>query len=182
MFDQIPGIERDYVRYSQDAIEGRLFSAFPIHQQERIYKVDLLFNAAILPPAVMNGPVTANNGGSALPADGGAPAKAYLTAIERMKSAQGFDEKIAVWMSVVPAADAEKIKRDLESLSPAQRTMFLEVFAPLDDLQLAGGFIKDNKATLRFTGTGREGKATEVVNMHLEDGQWKIGRREIREE
>ena len=182
VFDQIPGIERDYVRYNQDAIEGRLFSAFPIHQQERIYKVDLLFNATMLPPAVSNGPVTANNGGSALPADGGAPAKAYLNAIERMKSAKGFDEKMVVWLSVVPAGDAQKIKRDLESLSPAQRTMFLEVFAPLDDLQLAGGFMKDNKATLRFTGTGREGKAAEVVNMHLEDGQWKIGRREIREE
>jgi hypothetical protein len=49
-------------------------------------------------------------------------------------------------------------------------------------LQFAGGFVNNNKATLRFTGTGREGKATEVVNMHLENGQWKIGRREIREE
>ena len=182
VFDQIPGIERDYVRYNNEAIEGRLFSAFPIHQQERIYKVDLLFNAAMLPPAASNGPVTANNGGSALPADGGAPANAYLTAIERMRSAKGFNEKMAVWLSVVPAGDAEKIKRDLESLSPAQRQIFLDVFAPLDGLQLASGFIKDNKATLRFTGTGREGKATEVVNMHLEDGQWKIGRREIREE
>jgi hypothetical protein len=182
VFDQVPGIERDYVRYDKDAIEGRLFSAFPIHEQERIYKVDLLFNAAMLPPVASNGPVTANNGGSALPADGGAPAKAYFSAIERMKSAKGFDEKMAVWLSVVPAADAEKIKRDLESVSPAQRQMFLEVFAPLDDLQLTGGFIKDNKATLGFTGTGREGKATEVVNMHLEGDQWKIGRREIREE
>ena len=182
VFDQIPGIERDYFRYNKDAIEGRLFSAFPIHQEGRIYKVDLLFNAAMLPPAASNGPVTANNGGTALPADGGAPAKAYFSAIERMRSAKGFDERMAVWLSVVPAADAEKIKRDLESVSPAQRQMFLEVFAPLDDLQLAGGFINQNKATLRFTGTGREAKATEVVNMQLENGQWKIGRREIREE
>lgn len=182
VFDEIPGIERDYVRYNDDAIEGRLFSSFPIQQEDRIYKVDLLFNAAMLPPAASNGPVTANNGGTALPADGGAPAKAYLAATERMKSAKGFDEKMAVWLSVVPAGDAEKIKHDLESLSPQQRQTFLEVFAPLDDLQLASGFIKDDKATLRFTGTGREGKATEVVNMQLENGQWKIGRREIREE
>lgn len=182
VFDQIPGVERDYARYNNDAIEGRLFSSFPIQEEGRVYKVDLLFNAAMLQPAVTDGPVTAANGGTALPADGGAPAKAYLTAIERMKSAKSFDDKMTVWMSVVPAADAEKLKRDLEALTPAQRQMFLEVFAPLDDLQLAAGFIKDNKATLRFTGTGREGKATEVVNMHLEDGQWKIGRREIREE
>jgi hypothetical protein len=99
-----------------------------------------------------------------------------------MKSAKGFDEKAAVWLSVVPAKESEKIKRDLESLPRQQRQVFLDVFAPLDDLQFAGGFVNNNKATLRFTGTGREGKATEVVNMHLENGQWKIGRREIREE
>jgi hypothetical protein len=182
VFDEIPGIERDYARYNNDAIEGRLFSSFPIHENDRIYKVDLLFNAAMLPATVSNGPVTAANGGQALPADGGAPAKAYLTAIERMKSAKSFDDKMAVWLSVVPAADVEKIKRDLESLSREQRQLFIDVFAPLDGLQLAGGFIKDNRATLRFTGTGREARATEVVNMHLENGEWKIARREIREE
>ncbi len=182
VFDEIAGIERDYARYDKEAIEGRLFSAFPIHQADHVYKVDLLFNAAMLPAAVSNGPVTANNGGTALLQDGGAPAKAYLAAIERMKGARSFDEKAAVWLSVVPAADVEKIKRDLGSLSPQQRQLFLDVFAPLDDLQLESGFIKDNRATLRFTGTGREGKATEVVNMQLENGEWKIGRREIREE
>lgn len=182
VFDNIAGVERDYARYDKEAIEGRLFSSFPIHQEDRVYKVDLLFNAAMLPAAVSNGPVTANNGGTALPQDGGAPAKAYLTAIERMKSAKSFDDKAAVWLSVVTAADVEKIRRDLESLSPQQRQLFLDVFAPLDDLQLASGFMKDNRATLRFTGTGREGKATEVVNMQLENGEWKIGRREIREE
>ena len=182
VFDEIPGVERDYVRYDKDAIEGRLFSAFPIHQEERVYKLDLLFNAAILPAVVSNGPVTAANGGTALPQGGGEPAQAYLTAIHRMNSAKGFAEKAAVWLSVVPSADVEKIRRDLESLPPQQRQVFMEVFAPLDDLQLANGFIKENRATLRFTGTGREGRATEVVNMHLENGQWKIGRREIREE
>ena len=181
IFDEVPGIERDYVRYSNDAIEGRLFSL--LHKDgDHFYKVDVLFNAAMLPASVSNGPITANNGGTALPADGGAPGKAYLAAIERMKSAKGFEDKMAVWLSVVPAADVEKIKRDLESLSPQQRQVFLDVFAPLDDLKLETGFIKDNKATLRFTGTGREGKATEVVNMQLEGDQWKIGRREIREE
>ena len=99
-----------------------------------------------------------------------------------MNSAKGFDEKMAVWVNVVTDADAVKLKRDLDLLAPAQRQVFMDVFAPLDDLQLASGFIKDNRATLRFTGTGREGKATEVVNMHLENDQWKIGRREIREE
>src|SRR6185503_4787481 len=78
IFDEVPGIERDYVRYNNDAIEGRLFSL--LHKDEdHFYKVDVLFNAAVLAPAaVSNGPVTAANGGTPLPADGGAPGKAYL--------------------------------------------------------------------------------------------------------
>lgn len=182
LFEQIPGIERDYVRHNKDAIEGRLYTSFPISEQDRVFKVDLLFNAAILPPTVTDGPVTAGNGGTALAADGGAPAKAYFAAIERMKSAKDLDQKLEVWLSVVPASDAEKIKEDLGSLSAEQRQLMIEVFAPLNDLQLVSGFIKDEKATLRFNGTGRDGKATEAVNMQLENGQWKISRREIREE
>jgi hypothetical protein len=182
LFDSIPAIERDYARYDNDAIEGRLYSSFPVQEQDRVYKVDLLFNAAVLPPAATDGPVTAANGGAALPADGGAPAKAYLAAIERMKSAKDVDQMVAVWLSVVSAKDAEKLKRDLESVPADKRHVLLELFFPLDDLRLAGGFMKENKATLRFNGTGRDGKATEVVNMQLEDGQWRISRREIREE
>jgi hypothetical protein len=182
LFDQISGIERDYVRHNANAIEGRLYSAVPIDEQDRVYKVDLFFNAAILPPVVSDGPVTANNGGTALPAGGGAPAKAYLGVMEGMKAAKDLDQKMTVWLSAVPAAQAEKMKRDMESVPPEQREVLVEVFAPLDNSRLVSGFVKDNKATLRFEGTGRDGKATEVVNMHLENGQWKIGRREIREE
>jgi hypothetical protein len=182
LFDQIGGIERDYVRHNANAIEGRLYSAFPVEQQDRTYRVDLLFNAAILPPAVSDGPVTANNGGTALAADGGAPAKAYLGVMERMKAAKDVDQKITVWLSAVPAAEAEKMKSDMESVPPEQREVLVEVFAPLENSRLVSGFVKDNKATLRFEGTGRDGKATEVVNMHLENREWKIGRREIREE
>lgn len=177
-----PGIERDYVRCDGDAIEGRFYTPFQVSNASHVYKAELLFNATMLPPTAPEGPVTASTGGTALPADGGEPAKAYLAAGERMKAAKDIDQKLVVWLSLVPATDAEKIKRDLDNLTPEARRLLTEVFAPLDDLRLVGGFIQGNKATLRFTGTGREGKATEVVNMHLENGQWKIGRREIREE
>jgi hypothetical protein len=177
-----PGMEREYVRCDRDAIEGRLYTTLEINNIRHVYKAELLFNATMLPPTASEGPVTASTGGTALPADGGEPAKAYLAAGERMKAAKDVDQKLAVWLSVVPAAEAEKIKRDLDKLTPEARGLLIDVFAPLDDLRLVGGFIQGNKATLRFSGTGREGKATEVVNMHLENGQWKIGRREIREE
>jgi hypothetical protein len=42
--------------------------------------------------------------------------------------------------------------------------------------------IKDNKATLRIAGTMNANKYSEVVNMHLENGQWKVGQRKGAEE
>jgi hypothetical protein len=177
---RIPDLERDYAKYDRNNIEGRLYSEFLVGSRNHMYKVDLLFNAAVLPPVAADGPVTAGEGGKALPSDGGAPAKAYLAAIERMRSAKGFDEGIAVWLSVVTADLAGKIKQDIQSLSPQQRQELVDVFAPLENEQLTGGLIKDNKATLRFNGMAQGSKAVEAVNMHLENGEWKIGRREIR--
>lgn len=182
VFARTPGMERDYVRCDRDGIEGRLYTPFEVSNVRHVYKAELLFNATMLPPSASEGPVTASTGGTALTADGGEPAKAYLAAVERMKAAKDVEQKLVVWLSLVPAAEAEKIKRDLDKLTPEARGLLTEVFAPLDDLRLVSGFIQGNKATLRFTGTGRDGKAAEAVNMHLENGQWKIGKREIREE
>ena len=175
-----PGTERDYVKHTTDAIEGRVYSSFPVDLRDRVYEIDLLFNAAMLPPVASDGPVTSSEGGEALPADGGAPAKAYVAAMEKMKAVKDFDQGISTWLSVVTREAAEKIKKDVESLSPEQRQLLVQVFAPLENPRLTGGMIKDNKATLRFAGTSGGSKAEEAVNMHLEDGQWKIGRREIR--
>lgn len=179
-FDSVPDIERDYVRHGNDAIEARLFSVFLIELRDRAYKIDLLFNAAMLPPTGSEGPVTSSEGGEPLPADGGDPAKAYLAAMERMKGVKNFDEGISVWSSLVTKDAAERLKQDIQSLSAEQRQLWLDVFAPLENPTLTGGLIKDNKATLHFAGMSKGEKAEEAVNMHLEDGQWKIGRREIR--
>lgn len=179
-FDPVPDVERDYARYGKDAIEARLFSVFLIELRDRAYKMDLLFNATMLPPTAIDGPVSASDGGELLPADGGDPTKAYFAAMERMKTVKNFDEGIAIWPSLVTKEVAEKIKRDAESLPKEQRQVIVDVFAPIENSKLIGGLIKDNKATLRFSGISRGEKAEEALNMHLEDGQWKIGRREIR--
>src|SRR5688572_20176234 len=142
--------------------------------------MDLLFNATMLPSRATNGPVTASEGGEQLPADGGDPTKAYLAAMERMKGVKNFDEGISTWSSLVTKDAAERIKKDLQSVTAEQRQLLVDVFAPLENPKLTGGLIKDDKATLRFSGAAKGENAEEVVNMHLEDGQWKIGRREIR--
>ena len=179
-FDSVPDVERDYVKYGRDAIEGRVYSLFLVELRDRAYKMDLLFNATMLPSTATDGPVSASEGGKQLPADGGDPTKAYLAAVDRMKGVKNIDEGIATWTSLVTKDAAERIKKDIESLTGEQRQLVVDVFAPLENPKLTGALIKDNKATLRFSGTSKGEKAEEVVNMHLEDGQWKIGRREIR--
>ena len=179
-FDSLPDVERDYVKYGKDAIEGRVYSLFLVELRDRAYKMDLLFNAQMLSPTANDGPVSASDGGKQLPADGGEPTKAYLAAMERMKGVKNFDEGISTWSSLVTKEAAERIKKDLQSVTAEQRQLFVDVFAPLENPKLTGALAIDNKATLRFSGTAKGEKAEEVVNMHLEDGQWKIGRREIR--
>jgi hypothetical protein len=179
-FDSLPDVERDFAKYGRDAIEGRLYSMFLVEVRDRGYKPDVLFNASMLPPTAGDGPVSASDGGEQLPADGGDPTKAYFAAMERMKGIKNFDEGLSTWSSLVTKEAAERIKKDVQSLTAEQRQVLVDVFAPLENPKLTGGLIKDNKATLRFSGTAKGEKAEEVVNMHLEDGQWKIGRREIR--
>ena len=157
-----------------------MFSLFLVELRDRAYKMDLLFNATMLPSTATDGPVSANEGGERLPVDGGEPTKAYFAAVEKMKGVKNIDEGLSTWSNLVTKDAAERIKKDVQSLPGEQRQMLVDVFAPLENPKLIGGLIKDNKATLRFSGTSKGEKAEEVVNMHLEDGQWKIGRREIR--
>jgi hypothetical protein len=180
--DTVTGVEMDYVRFDKNAIEGRMYKLVNASKFGRQYKIDLLFNAALLPPAASDGPVTANEGGQALPAHGGDPGKAYLAAIEKLKSAKTFEQMVEVWQSVITAEVAEKFKRDLPSLSPEQRPLFSDALKPIENPRIVGGLIKGDKATLRVTGTDRGEKALEVVNLHRENGQWKISSRHTRVE
>jgi hypothetical protein len=179
-FDSLPDVERDFAKFGKDGIEGRLYSMFLVEVRDRGYKPDVLFNATMLPPRASDGPVTASEGGDRLPADGGDPTKAYLAAMEKMKGVKNIDEGLSTWSGLVTKDAAERIKKDVQSLTGEQRQVLVDVFAPLENPKLTGGLIKDNKATLRFSGASKGQRAEEVVNMHLEDGQWKIGRREIR--
>ena len=179
-FDSLPDVERDYVKIGKDAIEGRLYSPFLVEVRDHGYKPDVLFNARILPPVGRAGPVSASEGGEQLPEDGGEPTKAYLAATEKMKGVKNLDEGISTWTSLVTKEVAERLKKDVQSVTPDQRQLIIDAFAPLENPALTGGLINDNKATLRLSGTSKGQKAEEVVNMHFEDGQWKIGRREIR--
>lgn len=167
-------VEADYVRFDQNTVEGRLYWLFKASSMGTEFKIDLLFNATLLPPAVSERPVTASEGGEALPPDGGAPVKAYLQAMERMRSATNFEQTFEVWTSVITAEQGEKIKRDRPSWTPEAQQLFYDVLRPIENPRILGGLIKGDRATLRVSGAKKGEKILQVANLQLEGGHWKI--------
>jgi len=45
----------------------------------------------------------------------------------------------------------------------------------VQDARVEGGFMSGEKATLSITGTDGGQKSISRINMHLENGQWKVG-------
>jgi hypothetical protein len=180
--DTIPGTESDYARFDDRAIEGRLYTMSPVKRFEHTYKIEVLFHAAIVQPNAANAPVTTRNGGQPLPADGGAPGKAYLQALEKMRGPKNFAEMLEVWQSIATAEIAAKMKSEFAAVPAEQQDFIFRNFRPPDNPRIVSGLIKDNKATLRIAGTNGVNKYSEVVNMHVENGQWKVGQRKGTEE
>jgi len=178
----IPGTESDYAKFDDRTIEGRLYTVGSIERFEHTYKIEVLFNAAIVQPNAANAPVTTRNGGQPLPADGGAPGKAYLQALEKMRGTKNFAEMLEVWQSIATAEIAAKMKSEFAAVPAEQQDFIFRNFRPPDNPRIVSGLIKDNKATLRIAGTNGVNKYSEVVNMHLENGQWKVGQRKGAEE
>ena len=133
-------------------------------------------------PDVADASVTTLSGGQPLPADGGAPGKAYLQALEKIRGAKNFAELVEVWQSIATAEFAANMKSELTALPAEQQDFIFRKFRPPDNLRIVSGLIKDSKATLRIAGTNGANKYSEVVNMHLENGQWKVGQRKGAEE
>jgi hypothetical protein len=178
----VPATESDYATFDDRIIEGHLYTVGSIERFRHTYKIDVLFNVPIVQPNAANGPVTTRNGGQPLPVDGGAPGKAYLQALEKMRGTKNFVEMLEVWQSIATAEVAAKMKSELTTVPAEQQDFILRNFRPPDNPRIVGGLIKDSRATLRIAGTVGVNKYSEVLNMHLENGQWKIGHRKSFEE
>jgi hypothetical protein len=180
--ERVSGTESDYFKLDDQTLEGRLYTTTAVKTFDHTYKIEVLFNAAIVQPDPAKAPVTTRNGGQPLPADGGAPGKAYFQALEKLRAAKNFAEMVDVWQSIATAEIAATMKSELAALSAEQQDFVFQSFRPPDNSRIVSGLIKDNKATLRIAGTKGPNKYSEVVNMHLENGQWKLGQRKSTEE
>lgn len=113
-------------------------------------------------------PVTAATG-KALPKDGGAPGKAYLEFAKRLKTAKSIEELLPYRIAT--------LTKQYETVPAEQRAQMLE-FLRTDGVaayKIVGGFIAESQATLWLEGKQDGLQMEGRVNLHLEDGTWKLG-------
>ncbi len=186
MFDY----ETELVRADGQRIEGRLYTLKPAQLAEDTYELDLAFNATIKESP--SAPVTASKG-TALPAGGGEPGKAYLDHMNALRQAKTLEEVLAVTKTMSTADDdsigefKNLIEANPELDTPAKREKARQALmellrspATMEGLKVTNGFVTGDKATLWITGK-QEGQALEGrINMRLEQGEWKMTKAALR--
>jgi hypothetical protein len=189
--------ELDLSKSDDKSVEGRLYTELP-EKRDQTFELNVAFNAPLRGDA-SNAPVTARNGKS-LPVGGGEPGKAYVEIARKLAAAKNARELL----SALQASFTAKIAARMNSNEPEKAvTKELEnaVFELLkleiiESPQVTGGFLGDTKATLAVTGfqespfqddspkqaknkPAKKQKVVARINMHFENGQWKIGRSAI---
>lgn len=167
----------DLSKFDDQLIDGRIYTPKPDKEFDHTYELDVSFNAQISRPDQTDAPVTASNG-QPLPADGGAPGQAYLAFIKAVESTKNFKELTQVLETSLSVKPLEEAKKSLATIPAAEERATFELFKLvliIKDARIEGGFVSGEKATLSVTGTDGGQKARARINMHLENGQWKVG-------
>ena len=165
----------DLAKFDEHVIDGRLYTTAPENSFGHTYELDLSFNAQIIKPATEDAPITAGNG-QPLPADGGAPGQAFMAfnkAVEKTTNLKELTQVLEAWLSAKPLAEMKQ-----EKIPAAEEKASFELFKSVlsvKDARIEGGFVSNDKATLSITGTDDGKKTITRMNMHLENGQWKVG-------
>lgn len=148
-------------KVTASSIEGKLFIPKEDDFAGYTYKYDATFNAPLAAPAAK-----AAMKGAALPADGGAPGKAYrdylaaLKAGDLAKLAKSVDAEHAAQMK---SPDFKEMLKMIQAMEPT-------------NIRITGGSSDGSKATLDVTGKDGEQTSTGTVELVLEGGAWKLAR------
>jgi hypothetical protein len=175
--DTLMSSDIDLSKFDDRTIDGRIYTTGPNKKFDHTYELDVSFNAQIKKPDATDAPVTASNG-QPLPADGGAPGQAYMAFIKAVEATKNLKELVQVLETSLSATKLEEGKKSLASIPPAEEQTTFKLFKTMiivKDARVEGGFMSGEKATLSITGTDGGQKSISRINMHLENGQWKVG-------
>ncbi|MEK6282805.1 MAG: hypothetical protein AABN95_20810 [Acidobacteriota bacterium] len=167
----------DLSKFDDSLIDGRLYTPKPYKSFDSTYELDVSFNAQINKPDETDAPVKASQG-QPLPSDGGEPGKAYLAFLKGVEAAGNLKELAQVLETSLSAKPSEEAKKSLASVPVDEEDKTFNLFKTvllINDPRIEGGLVSGDKATLSFTGMDGGQKANGRVNMHLENGQWKVG-------
>jgi hypothetical protein len=113
-------------------------------------------------------PVTAESG-IPLPKDGGEPGKSYRGFIQALKTAKAIEDllplRVAALAGELTAMPAEQRRAMLGFLQAQART----------PLEIVGGFANETQATLWLAGSQDGERMAGRLNVHHENGAWKLG-------
>jgi hypothetical protein len=175
--DTITNTDIDLSKFDDRTIDGKIYTTGPNSKFDHTYELEVSFNAQISKPDASDAPVTSGNG-QALPAGGGAPGQAYQAFAKAVEATRNLKELAQVLENSLSARPLAEAKKSLATVSPAEEQATVGMFKMVlivKDAKIEGGFVSGDKATLSITGTDGGQKANARVNLHLENGQWKIG-------
>ncbi|HKY03933.1 MAG TPA: hypothetical protein VJQ56_03535 [Blastocatellia bacterium] len=182
------GYEKELVRFDGKSIEGRIYTLKPQKVADTTYEMDISFNSPIREGA--NPPVTSMTG-KPLPPGGGQVGQAYLAHQKAIKETKSYDELYQL-LSKIEAPGVNRLRsgdeleeemksapgfQDPKKMIELMKALFelRRSFSDIQGMTVTGGFIDGDRATLSFAGVDGNMDVAGRVNMHLENGQWKLG-------
>lgn len=171
---QVSGLEYPFepAVFNDHLVEGRMFTAKEEMVFDKKWQYDVKFKSSVRADPYQSF-VTASTG-KALPEDGGEPGKAYLDYQAAIRTAKGSGDLDRFYSK--PVLKDRNANPELKELA-----LEMEKGSLLEDVKIVGGFIDGEKATLSIEGKRKgESNLRGKVNLHLEDGQWKIGAQAFR--
>lgn len=161
-------------------VEGRFRS-------EGDTELDLAFKAPT--GGDRDAPVTAATG-KVLPVNGGEPGKVYLEIMKDLSAARSLTEVKQVLNSVC-LADCEILRyieqteKEIQNnlrLNTIERQRDAVLLLGAKDFRLTGGLMNQDhtKATLSFDFALQGSEVLGRANMHFENGEWKLGKRQVK--
>jgi hypothetical protein len=153
-------------------VDGRVQLISSVDESPEFPRFDVRFHAPTRSIGAA-APVTAENG-KPLPKNGGDPGKAYLDFNQALKKAKTVEE-------LLPLRIASMAKM-IDDVPAEHRGEMLNFFKQQADVpvKIVGGFANDQQATL-WTESEQDGSRMEGrVNVHREDGKWKLGMESFR--
>ncbi|MFN7977549.1 MAG: hypothetical protein U0P30_05390 [Vicinamibacterales bacterium] len=163
MADTSGGLKGEFTTNTAARVEGRVFSTSPLKTMDGpTYTIDVKFSADVIPPLT----------GTALPAGGGDPGKAFTAFIGAIAKKNWNGIKAGLSPTTLPSFEKD-YNTPAENLSSA--VDILKAWLPLDKAKVTGGaLVSDTDAVLEMEGERFGSRQLTLVRMTKTGAVWQF--------